>query len=85
MKKLVLVIFDKEAGKIYAHAVAISEVAQEYFTQEEIVRIIGHGNSVIAFPADQYNGTIHESCTFDVKPMGDYVATMITKEDINND
>ena len=85
MKKFVFVVFDKEAGKIYARAVTISKAAWEYYTDEEIARIVGHGNSVIAFPADQYSGPIYESCTLDIKTMGDYVATMITKEDINND
>lgn len=84
-QKSIFVVFDCDAGKIYARSVTISEAAQEYYSQSEIVKIIGGGNSVIAFPSDQYNGPIHENISFDIRVMGDYVATMITKEETNND
>lgn len=84
-KKTVFVVFDRSEEKIYARSVTISNAAREYYTDEEIARIVGHGNSVIAFPPEHYNGPISENITLDIKTMGDYVATMITKEDINND
>ena len=80
-QKTIFVVFDRDAGKISARSVTMSKAALEYYTQEEIVRIIGQGNSVMAFPPDQYNGPIHENIALDVKIIGDYAATMITKED----
>lgn len=80
-KKFIFVVFDRDAGEIYARSVTMSKAALEYYSPDEVAKIIGKGNSVMMFPSDMYNGPIHENISFDVKIVGDNAATMITKED----
>lgn len=85
MKKIIFIVLDNDAEKIYARAVTISKAALDYYDAEELARIMGGGHSVFTVPAEMYNGPIHERLKFDIKPIGDFVANMITKEETDND
>ena len=85
MKKIVFIIFDKDADRIYARAVSISEDVLEYYTRDEIVRIIGGDHSSLMLPIELYDGPIHEHLSFNIKIIGDYVANIIKKEDEENE